>query len=94
MLAGTDCVPMCGFVQDELRLLVRAGLTPLQALRAATVDAAQALGRRDVGEVKVGSRADLVLLRGNPLDDIRETEKIVAVLLGGSLIQEEQKVAE
>lgn len=94
VLAGTDCTPVCGFVQDELVLLVRAGLSPHKALRAATVDAARALRRPDVGQVKVGSRADLVLLRGNPLDDIRHTENITAVLLGGSLVREEQRAAE
>lgn len=93
VLAGTDCTPMCGLVQDELALLVRAGLTPQRALRAATIDAARALRRPDVGEVKVGSRADLVLLRGNPLDDIRQSESIAAVLLDGSLIREDQEPA-
>ncbi|HVL78773.1 MAG TPA: amidohydrolase family protein [Sphingomicrobium sp.] len=88
VLAGTDCVPVCGFIQDELTLLVRAGLSPHQALRAATVDAAKALGRPDVGQVRVGYHADMVLLRGNPLDDIRQTENIAAVLLGGILLSE------
>jgi cytosine/adenosine deaminase-related metal-dependent hydrolase len=95
VLAGTDCVPVCGgFVQDELVLLVRAGLSPHKALRAATVDAARALRRPDVGQVRVGLRADLVLLRGNPLEDIRHTQNIAAVLLGGSLVREERRAAE
>ncbi len=44
--------------------------------------------------MKVGSRADLVLLRGNPLADIGQTENIAGVLLGGLLIVEEQRVAQ
>lgn len=95
VLAGTDCTPVCGgFVQDELKLLVRAGLSPHRALRAATVDAAQALRTHDVGQVKVGSRADLVLLHGNPLDDIRQTENIAAVLLGGALVQDGPRLSQ
>ncbi len=94
VLAGTDCAPFCSVVQDELVLLVRAGLTPHRALRAATIDAARVLRRPDVGQVKVGSRADLVLLRGNPLDDIRQTQKIAAVLLGGSLVRQDRGAAE
>lgn len=88
VLAGTDCVGGCGFVQDEMALLVGAGLRPLEALQAATLNAARALRYRDIGRIETGMTADLVLIDGNPLDDIRATRKIVAVVQGGKIVSE------
>ncbi len=90
-LAGTDSggVPYLYFgssLHDELALLVSAGFTPMQALQAATRDPAQFLGLEDTGTLEPGKRADLVLLRANPLADVRNTEKIEAVILGGRLL--------
>jgi imidazolonepropionase-like amidohydrolase len=90
LLAGTDMLlpyVFPGFsLHDELELLVRAGLTPLEALRAATLNAATFLGREtDLGIVAPGKLADLVLLDANPLEDIRGTKKIAAVIAGGRL---------
>jgi imidazolonepropionase-like amidohydrolase len=63
---------------------VKAGLTPLEALQSATLNPAKFLGRtRDLGTVETGKFADLVLLEANPLDDIHNTQKISAVVLGG-----------
>lgn len=90
ILAGTDqenpyCFP--GFsLHDELGLLVRAGLSPLQALQTATLNPARFLGReRDLGTVETGKIADLVLLDANPLDDIANTKRIDAVIYSGRL---------
>ena len=88
ILAGTDTLnPYClpGFsLHDELDLLVQAGLTPMQALQAATLNPARFLGReRDLGTVATGKLADLVLLDANPLKDIGNTRKIFAVVFGG-----------
>jgi imidazolonepropionase-like amidohydrolase len=88
VIAGTDCVltiPYCGYdLQDELRLLVDAGLPPAAALRAATLDAARALGWSDrLGRVEAGALADLVLLDGDPLTDIGNTGRIHAVITRG-----------
>ena len=90
-LAGTDALnPYCfpGFsLHDELVLLVSAGLTPMEALQAATVNPARYLGReKELGTVEKGKLADLVLLDANPLEDIRNTQKINAVMFGGRLI--------
>ncbi|HUG26806.1 MAG TPA: amidohydrolase family protein, partial [Gemmatimonadales bacterium] len=64
--------------------LVRAGLTPLEALRAATLSAAEFLDFADrYGSVAPGRRADLVLLEGNPLETIAHTRRIRAVFFGG-----------
>jgi hypothetical protein len=88
LLAGTDAMnPYCmpGFsLHDELALLVESGLTPLAALRAATLGPAEFLGRSDeLGGIAPGRRADLVLLSADPLADIRNTKQIQAVWLRG-----------
>jgi hypothetical protein len=90
LLAGTDtgnpyCFP--GFsLHDELALLVKAGLTPLEALQTATRNPASLLGLLDsVGTIEQGKLADLVLLDADPLAEITNTQKIHAVVAGGKL---------
>ena len=84
VLAGTDTI-IGGFrMHDELEHLAAAGLTPADALRAATLDAAEYAGLSKVaGSVEPGHRADLVLLRANPLERIGNSREIEAVFLGG-----------
>jgi hypothetical protein len=90
ILAGTDApwLVVPGFsLHDELLLLVKAGLTPADALRAATLDTAHFLGlQNSLGTVETGKLADLVLLDGNPLEDIRNTQKISGVFMRGHYI--------
>jgi imidazolonepropionase-like amidohydrolase len=87
ILPGTDApwLVVPGFsLHDELFLLVQAGLTPTDALRAATWDAAKFLGlQSSLGSVEAGKFADLVLLDANPLEDIRNTQKISGVFMQG-----------
>ena len=88
IMAGTDTAnPFCfpGFsLHDELGLLVQAGLSPLQALQAATLNPARFLGReKDLGTIEQGKLADLVLLDANPLDDIGNTKQIAGVVSAG-----------
>jgi imidazolonepropionase-like amidohydrolase len=89
LLAGTDTpnpYVLPGFaLHDELELLVRAGLSPVDALRAATLNPARFFGADDFGEVAVGHRADLVLLEASPLDDIRNTRYVDAVVFNGTV---------
>ena len=90
-MAGTDAPNLWAEVgqslHKELALFVRAGFTPLEALQTATVNPAKYLGLLDsLGTVEEGKIADLVLLDGNPLDDITNTQKIAAVILRGQLI--------
>ena len=74
-------------VHEELRLFVEAGYTPAEALRAGTLAPAQFLAReKDLGTVERGKVADLVLLDADPLADIRNTQKIQAVVLNGRLL--------
>jgi len=73
-------------LQDELALLVQAGLSPAEALRTATLNPARFLGREaDMGTIARGKIADLVLLDGNPLADIHNTTRINAVVSNGRL---------
>ncbi|HWF89377.1 MAG TPA: amidohydrolase family protein [Pyrinomonadaceae bacterium] len=88
ILAGTDTGnPFCfpGFsLHEELALLVIAGLTPLEALRAATLNPAKFFGLdQTLGTIEQGKIADLVLLDANPLVDIRNTQRINAVVANG-----------
>ncbi len=87
ILAGTD-VSLIGFsLHDELALLVRAGLTPMEALQAATRNPAAYLGRLGtLGTVEVGKLADIVLLDADPLADIGNTRRINAVIAQGRLL--------
>lgn len=86
VLVGTDTA-ISGFrYHDEMALLVRAGLSPAEVLKAATIDAARyARADRRFGTVAVGKRADVVLLRANPLTNIANTRRIGAVLIEGRL---------
>lgn len=88
VVTGTDGRPFYpGGVQEEMRLLVEAGLTPAAALRAATSDAARALRwQHRVGAVAPGRIADLLILDANPLDDIRNASRINAIVLEGRFI--------
>jgi imidazolonepropionase-like amidohydrolase len=93
LLAGTDttgaayCFPGFG-LHDELALFVQAGLSPMQALQTATYNPAKCLGKLDsMGTVERGKVADLVLLDADPLQDIRNTQKIAAVVVGGKIFQ-------
>ena len=89
LLAGTDLgsrgiIPGAS-LHDELALLVQAGFTPAEALRAATLGPAEFLGLTDsLGTVAPGMVADVVLLNGDPLADIRNTRSIALVLKSGT----------
>jgi amidohydrolase family protein len=88
LLAGTDTGnPFCfpGFsLHDELALLVESGLTPAESLRAATLNPAKFFGvEQKLGTIEKGKLADLVLLEANPLEDIKNTQRIDAVIMNG-----------
>jgi imidazolonepropionase-like amidohydrolase len=92
IMAGTDAAApnvFPGFsLHEDLEFLVKAGLTPMQALQAATLRPAEFLGRRGTqGTIAAGQRADLVLLDASPLADIRNTQQIRAVILNGKLLE-------
>lgn len=95
ILAGTDSAApelVPGFsLHEELVLLTQAGLSPMQALQAATKNPADFMGiTQKQGTVEVGKSADLLLLDANPLDDIRNTQKIRALVIRGKLLDRAQ----
>jgi len=89
IIAGTDAsnqmlVPGWS-LHTEMELLVLAGLTPADAIATATINTAELLGADSVGVVSPGKVADLVLLKANPLIDIRNTRTVVQVMVRGQL---------
>src|ERR1051326_828016 len=90
LIAGTDIAGprIPGFsLHEELALLVQCGLTPMQALQAATSTPAAVLNKsKDLGTIEVGKLADMIVLDENPLDDIHNTQRIRAVIVGGKLM--------
>ena len=82
--AGTPYVIPGKSLHDELALLVEAGLSPLEALRAATLEPARFMNRRDMGVIAPGAVADFVLLSANPLENIHNTRTISGVFMGGA----------
>jgi imidazolonepropionase-like amidohydrolase len=95
LLAGTDTGDPWSYpgaeLHEELELLVKAGLTPAQALRTATINPAKFLDAEDsFGTVQVGKLADLVLLDANLLDDIRNTRRIEGVFLRGQWLSKKK----
>ncbi|KAI0109058.1 hypothetical protein GGR51DRAFT_512563 [Nemania sp. FL0031] len=101
LLAGTDAVgavapgidlPFGKTLHEELQLLNGVGLTPAEALRAATVVSATWHRLLDRGEIKIGKRADLVLLNSNPLRNISNTLDIAKVWVGGVEVQDVAKL--
>jgi len=84
---GTDGWQVPWGVHLELEELVRAGLSPLEAIRAATGASAEILGAgEELGTIEVGKWADLVILDADPLVDIRNTGRIHAVVKGGEIV--------
>ncbi|HXX30235.1 MAG TPA: amidohydrolase family protein [Myxococcaceae bacterium] len=91
MAFGTDAgVYPHGDNARQFAVMVRFGMTPLQAIRSATLDAAELLGWRDrVGSVEPGKLADLIAVQGDPLTDVRVLESVGFVMKGGVVVKNE-----
>jgi imidazolonepropionase-like amidohydrolase len=89
MIFGTDGgVYPNGDNAKQFVTMVAWGMTPLQAIRAATVTAAEALDRsKDVGAIAVGRFGDLIAVAGNPLDDVSVLQKVRVVIKGGQVVK-------
>ena len=88
MLFGTDAgVYPHGQNARQFATMVQWGMTPIQAIRAATSSAAEALGRGDVGAIVPGAWGDLIAVRGDPLSDVTVLEHVDAVIKGGALVK-------
>lgn len=100
MVSGTDAgSTSIGVVEgfathDDLRIITELGFTPYEALQTATVNAAHVVekmtSRGDFGTIEIGKRADLILLEGNPLADITNTESILGVMAMGKWYPQEE----
>jgi imidazolonepropionase-like amidohydrolase len=83
IVAGTD-TPNAFALHGELETYVMAGMTPYEALRAATVTPAEELNL-DAGSIEAGKLADIVIVDGNPLEDIANAHKVKEVIANGRL---------
>jgi imidazolonepropionase-like amidohydrolase len=89
IVAGTDSpfVEFAASLHTEMKLYVDAGLTPAQAIRAATYDGAVAIGAdSEIGSIEVGKMADLVVIDGDPLTTIADTRKVDMVMKSGAIV--------
>ncbi|HEX3423926.1 MAG TPA: amidohydrolase family protein [Sphingomicrobium sp.] len=88
MIFGTDAgVYPHGDNGKQFAKMVQWGMTPLQAIQAATLNASEALGRKDVGIIEPGRYGDFVAVRGDPLRDVSLLEHVDAVVKGGQLVK-------
>ena len=86
VVTGTDApiVPLGIGLHAELRLFTRAGLSPFETLRAATVSSATAAGViQDTGSLEIGKLADMVVVDGDPLNDIKDADNVVMTIKNG-----------
>ncbi|HYX45545.1 MAG TPA: amidohydrolase family protein [Sphingomicrobium sp.] len=88
MIFGTDAgVYPHGDNGKQFAKMVQWGMTPLQAIQAATLNASEALNRNDVGVIEPGRYGDLVAVRGDPLQNVALLEHVDAVVKGGQLVK-------
>jgi len=84
IVAGTDQTVPGYSLHREIELYVQAGFTPMEAIQAATIVPARVMGLdKELGTVETGKRADLIILDGNPLEDIHNTRKVQYVITNG-----------
>jgi imidazolonepropionase-like amidohydrolase len=88
IVAGTDQAVPGHSLHREIELYVEAGLTPMEAIQAATIVPARVMGLdRELGTIEAGKRADMILLDGNPLDNIHSIRKVEYVVANGKMYQ-------
>ena len=88
MVFGTDAgIYPHGDNAKQFKYMVQWGMTPLEAIQAATINTAELFGINKVGELKTGYKADIIGVKGNPLDDISILEKVIFVMKDGELIK-------
>jgi len=86
VVAGTDQTVPGHSLHREIELYVQAGFTPMEAIQAATIVSARAMGlEKESGTVEKGKRGDLILVNGNPLDDIHNIRNVEYVITNGTM---------
>ena len=89
MVYGTDAgIFPHGDNAKQFAVMVRYGMTPTQAIQSATINAAEALGRSDIGIIEAGRYADIVAVRGNPAQDVTLLEHVAFVMKGGVVVNQ------
>ncbi|MDO8178205.1 MAG: amidohydrolase family protein [Undibacterium sp.] len=92
MVYGTDAgVHPHGDNGKQFATMVRYGMSPLQAIQSATINAADALSSKDVGIIEAGRYADLIAVAGDPTKEVRLLEAVPVVIKGGQVIKHLQK---
>ncbi|WP_199564496.1 amidohydrolase family protein [Spirosoma telluris] len=91
-MVGTDNVGFPPtFPAREFAELVKLGMTPMQAIQAGTKVNAELLGKeKDLGTLETGKLADLIAVKGNPLTDITELQRVTFVMIGGKVVKHEK----
>ncbi len=88
VVAGTDQTVPGHSLHREIELYVQAGFSPMEAIQAATIVSARAMGlEKESGTVEKGKRGDLILLNGNPLDDIHNIRNVEYVITNGTMFR-------
>ena len=86
MAFGTDAgVYPHGWNAKQFYYMVKYGLSPMQAIQAATVNAADLIGNTRIGVIRVGGFADIIAVKGDPLNDIKALETVSFVMKGGEV---------
>jgi imidazolonepropionase-like amidohydrolase len=89
MVYGTDAgIFPHGMNAGQFKVMVRYGMTPVEAIRSATLNAAEALDRKDVGVIEAGRWADLVAVPGDPTQDVALLESVPFVMKGGDVVKD------
>jgi len=91
LVAGTDLGFGGILLHRELAHFIDAGLTPLQAIRTATRQAASALGRDDLGHISPGRTADLVIVEGSPSVDLKALRNVEQTIIGGRVVYQRER---
>jgi len=88
VVVGTDQTVPGHSVHREIELYTKAGFTPMEAIQAATIVPARAMGvDKELGTIEAGKRADLILVKGNPLEDIHTIRNVEFVMTGGKMFK-------
>nr|HPO23098.1 amidohydrolase family protein [Arenimonas sp.] len=88
MVYGTDAgIYPHGDNARQFSVMVRYGMTPLEAIQAATINASEALARKDVGIIEKGRWADIIAVSGDPTSDVKTLESVGFVMKGGEVVK-------
>ena len=89
MVYGTDAgIYPHGDNARQFAVMVRYGMTPVQAIQSATINSAEALGRKDLGVIEAGRWADMIAVSGDPTADVRVLESVPVVIKGGEVVKD------